>query len=183
MFSGSAKLRFDREQALRHLCKIPMSPEDRTLYEKPGHLIRRLQQIAVALFVAETKSFDLTPVQFATLLAIKLHPGIDQTALANVIAFDRSTLADVVARLVSKRLIQRSKGEPDGRTKVLRLTPAGAKLLQEVSPAVEHAQQKILSPLRPSERASFMKMLAKLVNLNNEHSRAPRRSKDVRTRR
>jgi hypothetical protein len=57
---------------------------DSLIYDKPGHLIRRLQQIAVALFMAETKKFDITPVQYAALLAIDLHPGIDQTALVNI---------------------------------------------------------------------------------------------------
>jgi DNA-binding MarR family transcriptional regulator len=160
-----------------------MSPEDRTIYEKPGHLIRRLQQIAVALFVVETKSFGLTPVQYATLLAVDLNPGIDQTALANIIAFDRSTLADVVARLVAKRYIKQLRGEVDARTKVLHLTPQGARLLQKINPVVEGVQQKILSPLSPSERTTFMRMLARLVDINNDHSRAPRRSREARGRR
>src|SRR5712692_205584 len=38
------------------------------LHGAPGHLIRRSQQIAVAIFMEETKAFDLTPVQYATLV-------------------------------------------------------------------------------------------------------------------
>lgn len=164
--------------------RMPLMPNlDRLIDEKPGHLIRRLQQIAVSLFMAETKGFDITPVQYAALLAIRLHPGIDQTALVNIIAFDRSTTGDVVGRLVAKRLIKRTKGAHDGRTKVLHLTPAGEHLLLEIEPRVRSAQRLILAPLDPAERADFVRMLRKLVNINNEHSRVPRRAKEERGRR
>lgn len=155
---------------------------DRQIVGKPGHLIRRLQQIAAALFMAETNEFDITPVQYAALLAVRLHPGIDQTALVNVIAFDRSTIGEVVTRLVAKRLVRRAKGKTDGRTKVLHVTEAGEQLLRQIDPFVRAAQRQILAPLSARERPLFMKMLVKLVNVNNEYSRAPRRSKDVRGR-
>lgn len=154
----------------------------RDVTEKPGHLIRRLQQIAVALFMSETTGFEITPVQYAALLAIRLHPGMDQTALVNVIAFDRSTIGDVVARLAAKRFIRRTKGEKDARTKVLHVTAAGERLLDEIEPFVRAAQCQILAPLSERERAAFMKMLVKLVDLNNAHSRAPLKSKDERGR-
>ena len=61
------------------------------VYAAPGYLFRRMQQIAVAIFVEECRAFDLTPVQYAALIAIHTHPGIDATRLSAVIAFDRST--------------------------------------------------------------------------------------------
>ena len=72
------------------------------VYTAPGYLFRRMQQIAVALFVEECKAFDLTPVQYAALVAIHTHPGIDATRLSAVIAFDRSTLGSVIERLQAK---------------------------------------------------------------------------------
>ncbi|MGE3146131.1 MAG: MarR family winged helix-turn-helix transcriptional regulator [Pseudorhodoplanes sp.] len=145
------------------------------IYDKPGHLIRRLQQIAVALFAAETRAFDLTSVQYAALAMIRLNPGIDQTALANAIALDRSTIAEVVARLQAKGLIQRGPGQADRRTKVLFATARGEALLARIEPAAGSAQSLILAPLRPAQRTAFMEMLGTLVAINNEHSRAPLR--------
>ena len=72
------------------------------VYSKPGYLFRRMQQIAVAIFVEECKAYDLTPVQYAALVAIGTHPGIDATRLSAVIAFDRSTLGSVIERLEVK---------------------------------------------------------------------------------
>ena len=64
----------------------PKSMDD--VYSKPGHLFRRMQQIAVAIFMEECKGFDLTPVQYASLVAVRDYPGIDATRLSALIAFD-----------------------------------------------------------------------------------------------
>ena len=74
------------------------------VYTAPGYLFRRMQQIAVAIFVEECRAYDLTPVQYASLVAIRTHPGIDATRLSAVIAFDRSTLGSVIERLEAKAL-------------------------------------------------------------------------------
>ena len=152
-----------------------MTKDDPRIYDKPGLLIRRLQQISLALFMDETKAFEITPVQYAALAAIDSHPGLDQTELCHLIAIDRSTVGDVVTRLEKKKVIRRTAGPQDRRTKVLFITPAGKKLIGEIEPFVESTQARILEPLTASERAALMRMLKKLVHLNNEHSRAPLR--------
>src|SRR4030081_4054596 len=81
----------------------------------PGYLFRRMQQIAVAIFVEECKARDLTPVQYAALVAIRTHPGIDATRLSAVIAFDRSTLGNVIERLEAKNYIERQPDRGDKR--------------------------------------------------------------------
>ena len=152
-----------------------MPDNDARLIGMPGHLIRRLQQIASALFLEQARAFDFTPVQYAALVAISNHPGLDQTALCNAVALDRSTIGDVVGRLERKKLIRRVSGTVDRRTKALYLTPTGRRLLRRIEPAVQAAQRLILAPLKPGERSAFMQMLKNLVHVNNEHSRAPLR--------
>jgi DNA-binding MarR family transcriptional regulator len=146
---------------------------DHAIHDRPGHLIRRLQQIAVAIFMAETKRFNITPVQYSALLAIEIHPGIDQITLASIIAFDRSTIGNVVGRLESKRWIKRAAGAQDRRTKRLTITAQGRKVLREIDATVEASQRQILAPLRSAERPVFLGMLRRLVHINNDLSRAP----------
>jgi MarR family transcriptional regulator, lower aerobic nicotinate degradation pathway regulator len=157
-----------------------MSDDDSDLIEMPGHLIRRLQQIASALFLEQAKAFDFTPVQYAALMAIDKHPGLDQTALCNEIALDRSTIGDVVGRLEKRGLIKRTSGAADRRTKSLHITATGSRMIRDIEPAVETTQRLILAPLKASERSAFMQMLKHLVHLNNEHSRAPLRPREAR---
>jgi DNA-binding MarR family transcriptional regulator len=148
------------------------------LYTKPGHLIRRCQQIAVALFIEEAAAagFDVTPVQYAALVAIQNHPGIEATTLSALIAYDRSTLGDVIERLVGKALIARTPDTADRRVKRLSVTRAGARLAAAIEPAVERAQARILAPLAPADRKRFLALLGQLVDINNLYSRAPRRA-------
>ena len=139
----------------------------------PGHHIRRLHQIAVAIFLQETESHGLTPVQYAALQTVANAPGTDQRTLAGRIGLDTSTVAGVVDRLEARALLQRSASLEDKRVRLLTLTKAGADLLQTVEPAMRLAQQRILAPLPRADRAEFMRMLRVLVDANNELSRAP----------
>lgn len=148
-----------------------MSMED--VYQKPGHLIRRAQQIAVSIFLEECAPLDLTPVQYAALVAVRDNPGIDATRLSALVAFDRSTLGNVLERMETKGLIQRAGNKQDKRVKILHLSPKGAETLKEVEPMARRAQERILDPLAPGDREVFMRMLTQLVELNNEASRVP----------
>ncbi len=155
----------------------PITMDD--VYTKPGYLFRRMQQIAVSIFVEECKDFDLTPVQYAALVAIRTHPGIDATRLSLVIAFDRSTLGSVIERLEAKKYIERRPSAADRRIKSLHLTAVGRTLLQKVMAAVDRAQERMLAPLKPAERKTLMELLVRLVDLNNESSRVPLRAEDA----
>jgi len=142
------------------------------IYDAPGHLIRRAQQIAVALFLEETAAFDVTPPQYAALVAIAHYPGIDQRSLANAIAIDRSTIGDLVTRLELRGLVARAPGD-DRRTKSLTITTAGSELIERIAPHVARAQERILYGLESDERQRFLGMLTRLVDVHNETSRAP----------
>jgi DNA-binding MarR family transcriptional regulator len=161
---------------------MPSKPAPITMdavYAAPGYLFRRMQQIAVSIFIEECKAHDLTPVQYAALIAIHTHPGIDATRLSAVIAFDRSTLGNVIERLETKALVERRPSREDKRTKLLYLTRTGAALLREIMPSVDRAQARMLQPLKASDRKTLMTLLTQLVDLNNEASRVPLRAEDA----
>jgi MarR family transcriptional regulator, lower aerobic nicotinate degradation pathway regulator len=139
----------------------------------PGHYIRRLQQIAVAVFLQETEVQGITPVQFAALQSVANQPGLDQRTLAATIGFDTSTIASVIDRLEARGLLLRNIAPEDKRVRLLTLTRDGEKLLAAVGPGVLRAQERMLAPLPKAERAEFMRMLRTLVDANNLHSRAP----------
>lgn len=149
------------------------------VYAAPGYLFRRMQQIAVSIFMEECKAFDLTPVQYAALIAIHTHPGIDATRLSAVIAFDRSTLGSVIERLQAKEFIERKPAPEDKRIKLLYLTKSGVAILRETIPVVERAQARMLEPLKPADRKTLMGLMSQLVDLNNEASRVPLRAEDA----
>jgi DNA-binding MarR family transcriptional regulator len=144
------------------------------LGELPGHYIRRLQQIAVGVFMEEAHESGLTPVQFAALNAVTLHPGIDQSTLAAGIGFDTSTIGGVVDRLQARGWLERRVLPEDRRVRQLFVTAQGEALLHSVQEAVLRTQERILAPLNAAEQKEFLRLLKILVETNNEASRAPR---------
>jgi DNA-binding MarR family transcriptional regulator len=146
------------------------------LYKMPGHLIRRAQQIAVALFMEECGESGITPVQYACLKALKENPGVDATRLSAIIAFDRSTIGNVLERLERKGLIQRFASSEDKRIKLLKLDPSGGALLRKLEAAVSRTQRRILAPLTADQQRIFIKLLTQLVAVNSDAaSTSPRR--------
>ncbi len=146
------------------------------LYQMPGHLIRRAQQIATALFTDECAAFDLTSVQYAALCAIRANPQVDATRLSSLIAFDRSTIGDVLERMEAKGWIARTASTQDRRIKLVRLSPAGLKLLHQVGPAVRRVQERLLAPLAPQDRGTIIRLLGELAELHNDATPAPLRT-------
>lgn len=145
----------------------------RELNLKPGHLIRRAHQISVSIFLDECRDFDLTPVQYAVMRELRECPDLDQITLASRAALDRSTIGGLAERLEEKGWIRRKAGVEDRRQKLLSLTDVGVAVLDAVEPAVVKAQERMLEPLEPAQRAVFMALLERLVDENNENSRAP----------
>ena len=139
----------------------------------PGHQIRRLQQIAVAIFLQETGETGLTPVQYAALQAATNQPGIDQRTLAGLVGLDTSTLAGVIDRLETRGLIKRNPDTRDRRVRLVSPTVEGRQALAQMVPAMMRAQKRILAPLSKADQREFTRMLDVLVTANNELSRAP----------
>ena len=144
-----------------------------SLNDQPGHLIRRAHQIAVSVFY-DTLGRDVTPVQYAVMRTLQDKPGIDQVTLAQQVALDTSSTADIAVRLEGKGWITRkmlARGQRE-----LRLTAEGEALLERMVPGMQQMQDALLGMLSESERDAFLQRLTKFVTVNNERSRAPMRA-------
>lgn len=131
--------------------------------QMPGHYIRRAQQVSSAYFTEELADSELTAVQMVALVVIVDNPGIDATRLSEVIDFDRATIGGVVDRLERKGLIQRVVNSQDKRSKVMRATPAGKALLDVSLPRVKQVQERILAPLDPEDRETFLRLIKTII--------------------
>lgn len=148
--------------------KSAEAPQSIELYDEPGHLIRRAQQIAVSKF-HEVHGRHVTPIQYAILRTLHETPGIDQVTLAQLIALDTSTTADIAARLETKGWILREV--LPRRQRRLSLTPAGEEVLIELMPGVAVHYQGMMSSLEPGEQKEFMRLLRKFVHLYDQQNK------------
>jgi MarR family transcriptional regulator, temperature-dependent positive regulator of motility len=156
---------------------LPGATEELDLYRLPGHLVRRMHQVGVALFDTHITQagYDLTPVQFAALRVVAAYPGLDQASLASAIAHDRVTTGGVIDRLVLKGFIRREINQTDRRSRELYLMPKGEVLLRDVTPIVKAMEASLLSGLTPEEGNLFLHLLKKNLATINGTSRAPLR--------
>lgn len=142
------------------------------VYDEPGHLIRRAQQIAVSMFHT-TMGGGITPIQYCVLRVLQEHPGIDQVTLAKFCALDTSTAADLAVRLEERGLVHRMMPMKSKRFRLLHLTAEGNALLKKLVPRSTVLASRLLQALNREEQKVFMQLLRKFVHLNNDESRAP----------
>ena len=139
----------------------------------PGHLARRLQQLAVALFNEEVGELSLTPVQFSALHAIAKQPGIDQKTLAQTISYDAATIGGVIDRLERRGLVSRVVSPMDRRARLIQATEDGIRTLSLVTPCVLRTQKRLVEPLSAAEAKELMRLLEVIIAANVELSSKP----------
>lgn len=130
----------------------------------PSHLMHRALQLALDIYSEETGPDGLTQRQFAVLEAVSMKSGLTQTDLVRATGIDRSTLADLVARMTAKGLLEREKSTLDARAKAVRLSPAGQAALDAARPLVETADKRIMALLPKGKRDAFLDLLAGLAS-------------------
>lgn len=145
----------------------------RELWNRPGYLIRRLHQIHMGLFAEECREDDVTPVQFGMLSVLASGVEMDQLSLSTSVGVDRVSGADVIKRLERRGLLERCRSEIDKRARVVSITPKGSTFVENVRPKMARAQAKLVAPLTEEELAELERILKKLVEANNDASRAP----------
>jgi DNA-binding MarR family transcriptional regulator len=133
------------------------------LARSPSHLLHRVLQLALDIYAEESGSGGITQRQFAVLAAVAENEGVTQTGLVRATGIDRSTLADMVARMITKGHLERHRSDQDARANTVSLTPAGAAVLEESRPKVAMADARILALLKPSKREGFLELLADMA--------------------
>ena len=130
----------------------------------PVHLLHRAGQRAAEIFDITVGGKGLTPRQFAILLALSENEGVSQTDLVERTGIDRSTLADVVRRMIKKGLVLRRRTKEDQRAYAVRLSEKGKFALAETVAAANAADQRVLSSLPSDKRKQFLEALAVVAN-------------------
>lgn len=133
------------------------------LTRSPVHMLHRAGQCAGEVFHAEMQSGDLTPRQYAVLLTVAHNEGISQTGLVEQTGIDRSTLADIVRRMLKKGLLQRRRTKEDARAYAVKLTEEGRRVLRQADPVTQRVDDRILEALPAKQREVFLDNLGLIV--------------------
>lgn len=131
-----------------------------TLKRSPGHLLRRAQQYAHDLYAKEVGASGPTPRQFEVLYAVSKNEGLSQTDLVRETGIDRSTLADMIARMMKKGLLSRKRTKDDARANAVSITASGKRMLNSAMAKVNRAENATLAVLPKTQQSAFMKALS-----------------------
>ena len=129
----------------------------------PSHFLKRAAQYANLIYMGEVGKSGLTQRQFTVLLAVDNNDGKSQTELVKITGIDRSTLADLVARLLAQGYLQRKRTKDDGRTNAIRITTIGKKMLKMAQPGADEVDKYLMSLIASSERKGFIENLVILA--------------------
>jgi DNA-binding MarR family transcriptional regulator len=133
------------------------------LRASPAHLLHRAQQAAADLHAAEFGATGPTRRQLTVLVAVAGKDGATQTDLVEATGIDRSTLADMIARMTAKSLLTRARSAKDGRANAVSLTPAGRDILIAALPRLARVDAGVLAGLPGDRRKGFTETLAALA--------------------
>jgi len=137
--------------------------DSNALAKYTGSLVRRAQQRHMAVWLSEV-SAELTSVQYAAMVVLQQAPGVNQRQLGDELDLDRSTIADLVARMVRNGLIERTDDQADKRSYILFLTAAGKKQLATLRPRVASADRILTAALTPQESSELRRLLSALLS-------------------
>jgi MarR family transcriptional regulator, temperature-dependent positive regulator of motility len=139
------------------------SKDAKVLARSFSHLLKRAVQFSVHRYNEEVGKSGLTHRQFTVLAAVDSNDGKSQTELVKITGIDRSTLADMVARLMAQGLVQRRRTKEDARTNSVRLTPQGKKMLKTAQSGAEDVDKQLLAMFPVADRKTLNDCLSELA--------------------
>jgi DNA-binding MarR family transcriptional regulator len=150
---------------------VPSAAGGPPLLRRAAPLSRRFQQVCAALVAQALAGEDVVQLEYGSLVALEVEPGIDQRRLAEAMGIDPTNAFLIVDRLQSKGLVERRVHPADRRARQLFLTPKGKALWRRLRGNVLVANDRALAPLAPAERELFLDMLIRIIEGNREHAR------------
>ncbi|UTP39476.1 MarR family transcriptional regulator [Phenylobacterium sp. LH3H17] len=143
------------------------------LDRSPSHLLHRALQLALDIYGDELGTGAITQRQYAVLAAVEAHEGLTQTDLVKITGIDRSTLADMAARMIAKGLLERQRSISDARANAVSLTDAGRVALDEARPKMAKADARLLKLLGSNKREALVGALRDLVRAGEQAADPP----------
>jgi MarR family transcriptional regulator, temperature-dependent positive regulator of motility len=144
------------------MAKKPKS-SDGGLSQSVTHLLHRVLQLALDFHAEASGPAGLTQRQYTVLAAAGAADGVSQSDLVRATGIDRSTLADLVARMIAKGLLERERSATDARANTVRVSATGKLALAEGGKPAARSDARLLDLLPPKKRESFVKTLTTLA--------------------
>lgn len=145
--------------------KATVTAETYDQFETSCHLVRLALKRAYDIFLEEVGGAGLTPPQFSVVLAVHQNPCIKQNDLVKLTGSDRSTVAELVGRLVARGFLVRKRLKDDQRVNRLLTTEEGENSLRRTITGAASAEERIIAPIPEDRREEFIDCLKLIVDI------------------
>jgi DNA-binding MarR family transcriptional regulator len=135
----------------------PDRPEDNL-----GWLLSSVSHAYTTALTAQLDEIHVSP-RAHCLLATALQGEYSQTALAQAIGLDKTTMVVTVDALEKAGLVERRMSSTDRRARVVAVTEAGRRKVAEGEAIVARAQEHVLESIPEAQRAPFLAALRHLA--------------------
>ncbi len=123
-----------------------------------GQAARRAHDLVTDALVDE----DLGRQHYTVLASLAEHGQASQADLGRRLWLDRSDMHAIISLLERRGLIERNPDPTDQRRKVVTITTAGRRTLNQLRNTIQTAQDQILAPLDKGEREQLVALLARI---------------------
>ena len=127
------------------------------------HLLHRASQKADEMFADAMGSEGLTARQLVVLMIVSSKKDPSQAEICGHSGIDRSTLADIVNRLVQKGFLSRKRSRQDARRYIVRLTDEGRAVLDQTIPLALDVDAQIVGGLPDVQRRALYDALINII--------------------
>ena len=128
-----------------------------------GTYVKVAEQAILAEKSRVLRADDLSVAQYATMMALYYVPGQSAAQLARTALVTPQTMANVLSKLESKRLIDRVPSEVHSRVNVITLTAAGEALVLRADENARDVEQRIRDAFTQDERAQLRDLLRRIA--------------------
>lgn len=123
-----------------------------------GYLIKRVQHGLRRRGDGDLHSLGLSVAQYSVLRALDDHPDASAADLARLCFVTRQSLQDVLSGLRSRELVA-DAGTVRGRSKALRLTAPGRRVLRAANTVMQGVEAELTQGLSEDTRKSLVHLL------------------------
>ena len=130
-------------------------------------------RISDAIAREYSQRFALGVTEWRVMAVLGRWPGLSASDVARRTAMDKVAVSRAVARLLEAGRLSREAHGDDRRRSVLRLSPAGQAIHDEVVPQALDFERRVLEGVDPAERALLFRLLDRLDELELRAELAP----------
>ena len=140
--------------------------------EHPARKITKIAREAEHIVLLAMQGEDLGTAEIDCIHAVRHHPGITQTELAQMLNTDKPAIARRTASLERKGYLRREPNPEDGRSQLLYATEQAEGLRNAKAEAESAFYDYLMAGLDEAQQTAFLDTLDALYRRSKEESRA-----------